>query len=59
MVEGFQDGTSFGMNTDPIKIRLVKETSGSMDLVLDVFRGSRPSVIILKNVVGRGEKHGL
>ena len=58
-LEGLQDGTSFEMNTDPMKIRLVKETSGSMDLVLDVFRGVGPSVIILENIVGRGEEHGL
>ena len=56
-LEGLQDRTSFGMGTDLMEIRLVKKASGGMDLVLDVLRGTRPSVVILENVVDHGEKH--
>ena len=45
------------MSTDPLEVRLEEKASGSIDLVLDIFRGARPSVVTLENVVDHGKKH--
>ena len=56
--ERLKDSTSFGMGTNELELRFEEQASCRIDLMLDVFRSSRPIVVVLEDVVDSEKKAG-